>query len=322
MYKEKQRDSAIITFLAKARSWPALSIALRPNTLQSRGFSLVELSAVLVIISVILGSAISIAVNQDDPVKLTQTQMKMQAIEEALAGFVAINRRLPCPASGTLALNHASFGLEQKAGVTCDDTSPYYTTSGRVVGGVVPIRTLQLPDSFMLDGWGNRITYAVNGYMARDPSQTTNFINVTGMNESYLDIKAAFPGSMQTARAAYVLVSHGKNGYGAWLRNGGSQIWLSGADTDEFENNHMTAAATITSYDGEFTQKYPTATFDDIVEFRTRKQLIREAGKVSQGQLCQDAENEVKGTASNCVGAANAEGCRTMAVTVYDLCLQ
>jgi prepilin-type N-terminal cleavage/methylation domain-containing protein len=288
--------------------------------IKQKGFSLVEMASALVIISVIAGSALSVAVNQDDSIKATQTRMKMDAIEKALSSFVKINKRLPCPADGSLALSHASFGLERKAAAVCDDTSPYYGGAGGIVGGVVPIRSLGLPDEFMMDGWGRRMAYVVNGFMARDVTQAVNIINVTGANESHIDIMGA-DGAVKTTDAAYALISHGVNGYGAWLRNGASQIFLTGMSAHELENNHLTAAATITAYDGEFMQKYQTEDFDDIVRFKTRKHLLHDAGAISLGAVCESAANEINNTTSNCSGAVNADACRTMAIVVSDMCL-
>ena len=71
-----------------------------------RGFTIVELTVVLVIVSLILGGLMLSLTATRDVASLRDTQRQLTEIKDALLGFSAANGRLPCPASGT------SNGLE------------------------------------------------------------------------------------------------------------------------------------------------------------------------------------------------------------------
>jgi hypothetical protein len=80
------------------------------------------------------------------------TQRRLDEARELLIAFAMVNGRLPCPASTT------SNGVEADTGTTGSCTSAY--------AGYLPAKTIgfQTIDSsgYALDGWGNRIRYAVS----------------------------------------------------------------------------------------------------------------------------------------------------------------
>jgi prepilin-type N-terminal cleavage/methylation domain-containing protein len=119
---------------------------------RSRGFSLIELAIGLVIVAVLLSSLLVPLVTQVDQRRTAETQRMLDDARSALIGFVAANRRFPCPA--TL----ASAGVESPTGgLNC--TNPV---------GFLPAVTLGLtpvdPQGFQTDPFGNqtnRIRYAI-----------------------------------------------------------------------------------------------------------------------------------------------------------------
>ena len=125
------------------------------------GFSLVELSIVLSIIAVIAGGALSVGSARTKAAKYEQTAKKMEIIQKAVASYLAIRGRIPCPAVGSTAPTASTFGFESDTLADPDDCTGV-SQSGTAWIGVVPVRTLLLPDEFMFDGWGRRITYAVD----------------------------------------------------------------------------------------------------------------------------------------------------------------
>ena len=68
--------------------------------MRARGFSLVELSIVLVIVALIGGLFTSMFMGLYDGQRATITRNKLAAIDAALVSFAAVNKRLPCPADG------------------------------------------------------------------------------------------------------------------------------------------------------------------------------------------------------------------------------
>jgi prepilin-type N-terminal cleavage/methylation domain-containing protein len=129
----------------------------RANLQFRRGFSLVEIAVVLVIIA-ILATAIGVPLaSQLDQQKTKDTEKQLELIKEAIYGFAMANGRLPCPASAT------SNGAEAFAsgGPADGDCSP--------TSGWVPAATLGLSpvdsSGYFVDAWGltaNRVRYAVS----------------------------------------------------------------------------------------------------------------------------------------------------------------
>ncbi|MCW8830177.1 MAG: type II secretion system GspH family protein [Gammaproteobacteria bacterium] len=132
------------------------------------GFTLVELAIVLVIIGVLLGGFIGTLSSRIETTKRANTQQQMEEIKDAILGFAAANKRLPCPATTT------SDG----------DSNP---DDGACVWehGFVPGRTLGLEgsynrDNLLLDTWGNPIRYSVTNSDG-DSFTTTDGMKITTM---------------------------------------------------------------------------------------------------------------------------------------------
>lgn len=215
-----------------------------------QGFSLTELSIVLLIISLMMGSILVLVTGKTQDMQINETNATIKAVNEALAAYVAENRRIPCPSDITAAVSTASFGTEN---------------CGSQTGGI-PNKTLQLPDEYAFDAWNRRLTYSV----ISGCTTSSGFVSAStcpGTPAGITINNAA--GTTTTTTAAYVLVSHGTNGYGAWPHNGGTQISYSSADASEQQN----ADGNTT-----FVQKSTTATFDDIVSYGTQQLLIWRSG--------------------------------------------
>jgi prepilin-type N-terminal cleavage/methylation domain-containing protein len=123
--------------------------------MRARGFSLVELSVVLVILALIGGVFTSMFMGLYDGQRATTTRNKLAAIDAALVSFAAVNKRLPCPADGA-----GVAGTE----VIVSPDQPCVNQSR----GVVPWVTLGLTATDIEDAWGTRITYRVDPYLARN----------------------------------------------------------------------------------------------------------------------------------------------------------
>ena len=329
-----------------------------PNFTRNHGFSLVELSVVMVIVGFIAASALSVAITSDYPTKREETETKMLRIEEALAGYVATNHRLPCPASGTVAITDDNFGLEGTQ--TADDNCPnkdFVDATTFIVGGVVPVTTLQLPDDFMFDGWGHRIDYIVDSHFTNN--DTTNAAGCLGVagNVCFRDTVAGSltvndeSGTARTTEAIYVLLSHGENGHGAFPKPGsatsaringfqsGNPYRNATASVDEYTNAKVdSSGATVTPYDGVFVMRDylrvddgsasdGTSTtrvyFDDQVRYKTKSQLVKAAGATIYDSICKTALAIVNTPGSNdCTGATDSTQCETFATSINSNCLQ
>ena len=66
---------------------------------KNKAFSLIELSIVLLIISILASSALSISTNSIINNKIKVTNDRINQLYKAIGNFLVINGRIPCPAS-------------------------------------------------------------------------------------------------------------------------------------------------------------------------------------------------------------------------------
>ena len=269
------------------------------------GFSLVELSVVMVIIGVLVSITLSMGIGQIGYANGKSSGGKLDRIEQALSLYLKNYNSLPCPANGTLAITNSSFGIGNKTNAVAEPPNlynnsncpnanfSYPSTTPTMYAGTVPTRDLGLPDDYAFDAWGNRYTYAVSKYCV-DPdnwaanntykcsastgsvaSSTTDggSITVEDLTTPTANIRAlsGTPGSTSyLPGAAYVVLSHGKDGIGAFTRAGRATRVQGTANTLEDDNSHLTTTYDSTYRDGMVndgsnTSKY----FDDIVRWKT-----------------------------------------------------
>jgi prepilin-type N-terminal cleavage/methylation domain-containing protein len=260
------------------------------------GFSLLEIAVVLVILSLIASALLTLGTRATEGSRQELTEQRMARIEQALGAFLFRNNRLPCPAIGYAPPNAAEYGVE--------DASASCTTTRIVSGGIgfhagtVPVAALSLSDEYMLDGWNRRFTYIVEE-RAIDPTiiVTADPVGTTGppaANDGRLTVfSEGNAGTTRSDRTMMLLISHGRNGYGAWpmQQPSGNTVRISTAPPDlaartgEAENAHNPAVAL--SFDAEFTQEVLSASFDDMVRFYEREPLIQLAGGITDVDVCE-----------------------------------
>jgi len=229
---------------------------------RSKGFTLVEMAMVLLIMGLLLAGGLTVLSTQIEQQRIGDTQRQLEQAREALMGFALANGRFPCPASAVVVSGAATAGLEP---------TPVVAAGCANLAGVLPWATLGLPET---DPWGRRFTYRITRQFTRTVPQAAGFVG-GGCPPPVPPTQAAFAlcsqgdmtivstggGATLSANAPVVLVSHGKNGAGAYMPTG-TQSPV-GADADELDNQ-LTAGGTNTA-NTQFVSKSPTATFDDLV---------------------------------------------------------
>lgn len=163
--------------MVRARtSWP-----------RQRGGVLLAVAGVLTIIALSYFALFALRSTQRKLDLGATQQARLTRIDDALAQFVARNRRLPCPAQGMLADGNAQAGRESLNPVT-GQCQPANQSNG-----VVPWITLGLAEGNARDAWNGRITYRVQ------PSLASNLLNL--MNMSWCDPGGATNGATGPANA-------------------------------------------------------------------------------------------------------------------------
>ena len=246
------------------------------------GFTLLELSVVLVLIALVLAGGLVTLTSNAQTSQFNDTVAKVDVIEKALLNYSTSFYRLPCPSNLTLTASNANYGIEAANQGTCTGGTPAannIAASGTAEGGV-PTRTLQLSDDYMFDGWGRRIRYAVDkAYTLSSSLPVTSVCTVVATpNTAAITVNDAVGGA-RTSAAAYTLISHGVNGHGAYSSNG-AMVNAGSLNTDELTNCHCTSAGVAGTYTPTYIQKYPVQNsasalnnFDDLVTYREAWQL-------------------------------------------------
>jgi prepilin-type N-terminal cleavage/methylation domain-containing protein len=125
-----------------------------------RGFTLVEIAIVLLIVALLLGGLVPTLSGQIENRRISDTGKQLAEIQEALIGYAIINGRLPCPASST------SNGAESFA----SGGSASNGNCSNFHNGFVPAATLGLSGTngsgYVVDAWGNPIRYAVTSWLS------------------------------------------------------------------------------------------------------------------------------------------------------------
>lgn len=270
------------------------------HSFSRRGFTLLELSVVIVVLSIMVGGALTIITQQIRAAKQAELESKLAAIETALINFRKANNRLPCPADVDTALGNGLgfFGKEGDNTSSCapnavnknfsDVGAPY------VVAGVLPTKTLGLQENYMFDPWGGRFTYAVDYRVAAANAFTTYPMGDTAIGAITVYDNSTYPASTaRTTKAIAVLISHGPNGHGAFQLSGARKN-AGSSHADELVNCHCTNAGvtgTITKYFVQAANNTPATqagnliyTFDDVVRYYTRASISSSSDVIVEAQ--------------------------------------
>lgn len=228
------------------------------------GFSLLEMAMVLAIVGLLLGGLLPTLSAQIESRHLNETRKQMGELKDALTGFAVINGRLPCPSDGITASGEE---LITGSGVSATCT---------LTKGVLPWATLGVNEA---DAWGRRFTYRVAANFAdgADGTGITTCAITIGVSfqlcsSANLNVLSTSSGSTVAANVPAVVVSHGRNGFGAYPAGGGTAI--SGAVNDESEN---------ADDDNIFVSKDNSPNFDDLVIWLSPNVLINRM--VAAGRL-------------------------------------
>lgn len=186
---------------------------------QDHGFTLAETAIVLTVVAIMIGalvpSFLSIRIAEQGRV----TTQNLQSVMRSIAAFVQSSGCVPCPTPASSSSGNGQGFVAGGNGVAC----------GACVNpvGLVPFRSLGLPESFAKDAYGHWLTYAVDktlaGYVAKAPLTQIPVSGANGMCS--LTLAAASPlnvklyGGNTQNNIAVMLLSHGANGYGAYRNN-------------------------------------------------------------------------------------------------------
>lgn len=233
--------------------------------------------------------------------RLSQDPERFETIKSAMAQFVAINSRLPCPANPT-----------SDAG-TADPDSPSATCNS--LQGTVPWKTIGIRRDDAIDAWGGKISYrvyarSVDGSIAASAGSLTQANGVSLVNcdtnqslsAGRTQVVSGAGGLCRNARdtldsevlvgkglainlfgtaisgAAYVLVSHGPSGLGAYPATVPALQKDLPASASELANLAAAGPFVATNRTAASIGPSDTTHFDDVLAYQSITDLVKLAG--------------------------------------------
>lgn len=253
-----------------------------------KAFTLIELSIVLIIVSILITGIASVSITTVNNAKIKTTNDRMRSLYVSLGNFLASNNRLPCPASiENIKNSGGNYGVEVGAGSGCSGGGVTTSFPTGLSYGMLPVRSLGLPSDMAEDGFDNKFAYIV----------TTNLTTTAGFgstsNNGSITIKEKYSSGDVTVMTdgAFAIVSYGGNKLGAFNVNSSSQNPTTSIGSDEQENILVSG-----SYDGTFVSTSGISeNFDDIVYVKTKKQIISD-NKAFETMPCAATTESLYGT--------------------------
>lgn len=220
-----------------------------------RGFTLIELAIVLVIVTLLIGGLAAPLSAQIQARRVAETRQLLQEARDAVLGYAMTHaaatpgrRHLPCPDTDV-----PPDGRENRSAGQCDSST-----------GTLPWVALGTAPH---DAWGNRLRYAVIQQYA---DSSSGFSASSGLPDP---LKVCSTRSCTIADVAdnlvVVLVSHGPNGWGAHNVNGTTQAAPSGPDETQNLNLSRTYVSRAPTQPGS-----AAGEFDDLLIWLSRDQLV------------------------------------------------
>jgi prepilin-type N-terminal cleavage/methylation domain-containing protein len=280
---------------------------------RSRGFTLIEIVVVLFIVGIVIAMAAVLTRGVSAAQKRSITASRLATVDAALVQYVQQRKRLPCPADGSLdsTANPAAGNEINRNANGCQSAGGNYETNG-----VVPWRDLALAENDATDGWGRRITYRVDPVLAADGAMDmswcdaagtgaiqpapnycntactgtalasctspANFLNGRGLTvRNVAGTVMMNPAGAPNTGAAYVLISAGETGGGAYLNSGNLQVSTIGDGTEEQKNYaSLSYVSTAVTYyvDDNINDGAGNTHFDDVVMRPSVLNVISRAG--------------------------------------------
>ena len=262
---------------------------LRPQ----RAFTLTELAIVLVIVAFLIGGMLLPLSTQRDIQATNETQKLLSDMKESLLGFAAANGRLPCPDTDFDGIENVTLAPSTTNDIPSLGQSTQTISVCTSTEGDFPFATVGTPRT---DSWGNRFRYRVDPPLFAQNSKIWSGPNATGTTISTVPFSLGTNGNIiiqtrgddpSTTAAAeskflsnlattvpVVIISHGKNGYGARTSEGTQLPAPPTTNTDETTNANTASAVKISRFStravtpcSDTSEGVAYCEFDDVVDW-------------------------------------------------------
>lgn len=272
------------------------------------GFTLIELSMVLVIVGTLFSSGLIAYQSILSSSRTKITNENIDVVYKAIGNYLIANRKLPCPASLILTESDPNYGTSMTDDGTCSigagNPGGVITSSAfsNLVYGMVPVKTLGLPNSFAKDGFNTKISYIVdkNFTVVVNSTGTSGFegYNPASANITIKELSAS--GSDIITDAIMVILSHGTNKLGGFNASSTSQN-SNPTSADELDNIRTA------NFNNIFVINSTDTLFDDVLSFKNKMQLAIDAG--FENMICREADSNYLVETPNANNTYNTNKC-------------
>ena len=245
-----------------------------------------------------MSGAVIYADKSYDQNQYNETIKRIRDIENAIISYFIHENQSDfytgflCPSSPEDDLSNPEFGKEIR-GISCS-TKNGIVKKGEYFLGAVPVRTIEIADYYMFDGWGNRFSFIINPkFIFTDEGETSTFAS------KFSDL------NWLTENKLYYIISHGPNGKGAYNQYGfKNSISKNLAE----ENNSIFSKKTLNITDYSMTEE-----FDDVVVSKSALEFFR---NISGGVLLSKSFCKII-----TIGSENNYNCSLLRSKVKKLCV-
>jgi prepilin-type N-terminal cleavage/methylation domain-containing protein len=228
-----------------------------PARSQEAGFTLVEMAIVIAIAGIIVTFVVSALGGSTQVRRESQSRDKMEIIAKAIGNRIIQNLGAPCPSDPAVAQTAATFGQARAA-----------CASAALSEGLVPFQSLGLPVEMAKDGWGRFMTYRTSPSVATAITKAAACTATRAGTDVNVNDQNGNPVVAATVVHGAVVISHGANGFGAFLVNGtANRAGGTAADANETTNQTTGSANKIAGVPN-------SAGYDDITLWRTVPALV------------------------------------------------
>lgn len=259
----------ITRFLDKVKNLSDKAFSLlKPRIKTKLAYTLVELSISLSLIAVLTTIGINTIASQSNKTKQEITRKNMAVIETAIMDYYVLHKHLPCPAEGRALEMDSNFGFSEAYDAITHECSD------KLIGntGMVPVRTLKIPEEYAYDGWGRKFSYRIaKGMGNKDDFSNTFFsgdLEITNLSGEIISSRKNSDG--ESFGGVYVLISHGSAG--------GPYAWKKNNNTNPSPNLAERANIQYQNADHTVNKQYIKAAttnhFDDIVNYKNKLDFL------------------------------------------------
>lgn len=285
----------------------------KPAKINQKAFSLIELSIVILIISVFMASFINLLGSINSTDKYAETKAKMERVADAIIKYRNKNGVLPVPARIDLPPDDQMYGYfienSDQQNAYLPDNLTDYLVGGKMLYGMVPFVNLGLNEEDAYDAWGNRISFIADAYRLGGSNPTRSAFRIYDKSNEAIIRRMPTKTEVKAGQSSktcgdgtdsvtsynqiiypclpFILISHGINGMGAFNAAGVQTGILArnnfGANYES--KNTWGALSDSVLYSLPLNTNKNTADkedyFDDIIVYRTADYTLNVASNSS-----------------------------------------